>query len=319
MENNVTLTKTGTGSLLSVAANNSVILQDITLKGNDGNNTALVTVSGNLTMKDGSRITGNTSSANTTGGGVNIATGGVFTMDGGSIDNNKSTANAGKGGGVYGVGTFTMRGGTIKENEAGTSTSGANSLGGGVYLTTAGVFTMRGGTISNNKALAKNSSLSFGGGVAVFKFTMEGGDILNNTAVLGGGIDIETNAASYFTMSGGTIAGNTASGQGAAFLAYKYITFSKTGGAINGTSGSGANCGTEGTSGVKAIAMWNATTTLTNPVIAWNDTTHGSNDSALTYTWTTGSLTISSGIITAGLKNITLSGNWSKCTYDWSK
>jgi hypothetical protein len=116
----ITITKEGTGPLFILSGNGStdkvsLILENITLAGNNANNTALVSVGGDtatrrgvLTMNNGSQIVGNK------GGGVNIVT---------------SAANSG----------FTMNGGTIKGNSA---ASGAAVLG-----ISGAVFTKTGGTI----------------------------------------------------------------------------------------------------------------------------------------------------------------------------
>jgi azurin len=111
-----TITKTGTGPLFTVygfsADEPTLILHNITLKGNANNTSPLVITnnSGNydkgiLKMEQGSRITGNG------GGGVKIEKNGAFNMNGGTIDGN-SAAN---GAAVFGVSgaTFDKTGGTI--------------------------------------------------------------------------------------------------------------------------------------------------------------------------------------------------------------
>jgi hypothetical protein len=265
MEDNITITKTNAGSLLSVSGTGELILEDITLRGNDSNNAALVSVGGKLTMKSGSRITGNSNSntANNLGGGVYV-TSSFIMEDGSSIDNNKATADAGKGGGVYiyTSGTLSMLGGSITKNEAGNTDTTSSTFGGGIFGVTASLFIMEGGIISENKGLAAGTnSTMMGGGVYAAKFSMLGGSILQNTALKGGGVCIPANAANYFKMSGGIIAGNTASTEGAAILLYSSGTFEKTGGIIYGTGAvdGNANCGTAGTTGIHAIQMGNGT------------------------------------------------------------
>ena len=85
------------------------------------------------------------------GGGVNVGTDntsgstttkGIFTMLGGTIENNTST---GWGGGVCNWSTFVMEGGTIENN---TTSNG----GGGVSTSLDASFTMSGGTIKENIA-----------------------------------------------------------------------------------------------------------------------------------------------------------------------
>jgi hypothetical protein len=245
MENNITITKTSTGSLLSVTG--EVILEDITLKGNDNNTAALVSVSGKLTMKTGSRITGNTnnnSAYTSPGGGVNIATTGNFTMEDGVIDNNHITGGTspdtyygGYGGGVHNSGVFTMNGGSIENNSAGRATY--PGYGGGVY--NKGTFTMTGGAIKNNFCVKLNDGVAdemynntHGGGVyGDGTFTMSGeAEISSNNAEIGGGVFV----AKTFIMNGGSIAGNRASIAGAAVAVSNNngISFSKTSGVIYG-------------------------------------------------------------------------------------
>jgi hypothetical protein len=81
------------------------------------------------------------------GGGVHVADGGTFTMNGGTIEDNY-TASYGSGVTVYG--TFTMNGGTIVDSYA--------EYGGGVYVY-GGSFTMNGGSISGNHI--SNSYMDF--------------------------------------------------------------------------------------------------------------------------------------------------------------
>ena len=125
------------------------------------------------------------------GGGV--LNSGTFTMQSGSIRNNK-VAN---GGGVYNTGNFTMSGGVISGNTA-------TEFGGGVFVANSvlgdTVFTMIGGTISNNTA-------QYGGGVFIAEgaFRQSGGAISSNRARLGGGVFV----FSRYDRTGGTVTGNT--------------------------------------------------------------------------------------------------------------
>jgi hypothetical protein len=132
-----TISLSANGALLTI--NNSgakaILGSNITLQGRASNNNSVVSVtSGELVMREGAAITGNTSS--NYGGGVYIATYGTFRMEGGTISGN-STINYG-GGGVYNLGTFIMEGGTISGNTA-------SSQGGGVY--NRGTFRIVNGTI----------------------------------------------------------------------------------------------------------------------------------------------------------------------------
>jgi hypothetical protein len=214
-----TIQLTGTGSLFTIAAITLILDQNITLKGVNNNNTGLVSVNtgGILEMRDGAKITGNTTS---NGGGVYNF--GTFTMEGGTISGNTASYSGGGGGGVYNYGTFTMEGGTISGNAA----SGTYGYGGGVYNYD-GTFTMTGGTISSNS----------GGGVySRSRFTMKDGAISGNN---GGGV-INDNSNSIFTMEGGVISGNTAyafiPGRGGVS---NYGTFTMYNGTISGNTVNG--------------------------------------------------------------------------------
>jgi hypothetical protein len=220
---------------VSGSTDHLILGENITLAGLNENTTpstntsALVVVSaGTLTMKDGSRITGNINSNKTTsGGGVHVSTvAGNFIMEGGKIDNNKVPASQGKGGGVINAGTFSMTGGTIEDNSAGSASS---CSGGGVYCGGNSIFTMTGGTIQNN--IATSAATAYGGGVyvgaATGVFEMSGtARISNNTAKTGGGGVAHTGS---FSMSGGIIEGNTSEGgNGGGVLAYYVFTMSGT-------------------------------------------------------------------------------------------
>ncbi|MDR0403622.1 MAG: hypothetical protein LBH35_08560 [Treponema sp.] len=107
--------------------------------------------------------------------------------------------NDNDGGGVYVTnGKFTMNGGFIRNNS--TTASG----GGGVFVTNNGIFNMNGGTIENHISITR------GGGVYVHsgQFNMSGdAKILNNTVSDdGGGVYVHSG---NFNMSGGTIGGST--------------------------------------------------------------------------------------------------------------
>jgi hypothetical protein len=266
-----TITKTATGALFTVYGANAsdvpelVLGENITLKGYSGNNKPVVIVGstnykGNLTMKIGSRITGNTTSA-ASAGGVQVTANGTFIMEGGSIDGNTVTANAGAGGGVVNSGIFEMKGGVIENNTAGNSATGTTPQGGGV-LAGSGMFTMTGGAIRNNRVLSSQTSPTtqqggMGGGVSARYFTMDMGTdaagnttvpvIEGNTASRGGGISNYANNLGTITIAGGIIRNNHATFEntGSAFERHNgaNIQFIKTGGTIYGiNAGADSNC-----------------------------------------------------------------------------
>ena len=152
-----------------------------------------IIVYGTLNMDDGATISGFEHR------GVVVNSGGVFTMNGGTIEGNYGANQWGTpahGAGVFvDGGVFTMNGGTISNN---TATSGA-----GVSVN-AGLFVMQGGYITNNVGGVDGT---WGGGVDVrganAEFVMEDGVIAGNFSVNGGGVNVRDGAE--FTMNGGTI------------------------------------------------------------------------------------------------------------------
>ncbi|GAB6393623.1 MAG: hypothetical protein MdMp014T_2996 [Treponematales bacterium] len=193
---------TGTGNLLTIPANKGLVLDGVTFRGSTSvSNVSLVTVSGELVMQSGA-ITGHTGQNYNGSGGVKI-TGGVFTMKGGAVSDNKIVTSH-KGAGVYidGGGTFNLEDGEIKGNTCG---SGA-----GVCLNS-GSFNMSGGKIKDNHALASSSS---GGGVRMENgttFLMSGGVIYGKTeAVELANTDVAGGGAAFYKLGGTAQYGNGA-------------------------------------------------------------------------------------------------------------
>jgi hypothetical protein len=221
-----TLTLSGTGSILWTGSNQSVILRDLTLRGNNSNTSRLVYVSDSatFTMHSG-EISGNTveSSFATGGGGVYVGSSATFTMHGGKISDN--TASYGGGGGVVNPhGMFIMNGGEISNNAAIISSGSYRSYGGGVYGVNSSSIIIYGGKIFGNTA-------SEGGGVYGESIFMDGGKISGNTADYGGGVCGE------FIMDGGEISDNTATnGGGGVNVLYVYGGSTMNGGKISGNT-----------------------------------------------------------------------------------
>jgi uncharacterized repeat protein (TIGR02543 family) len=249
-----TLTLSRQGNLLRIGNDQTVILQDLTLRGRGSNNTSLVYVDGGTFTMQSGKISGNSYSyyygggvyvsgnngtftmnggeisGNTvlSGGGVYVDSYGTFAMNGGKISGN--TAHNGGGVYIYAYGTFAMNDGEISNN---TTTAISDSRGGGVHIASSGTFTMYSGKISGNSAASDN-----GGGVHIDTsgtFTMHSGEISGNTALSGGGVNISNGT---FTMHGGEISGNTASsssGGGGVYVG-SYGTFTMYGGEISGNT-----------------------------------------------------------------------------------
>jgi uncharacterized repeat protein (TIGR02543 family) len=149
-----TLTLTGTGNMIRTRANQTVILRDITMKGNGSNNNSV----------------------------VYVGTNGAFVMHSGEISGNTITSSVNFGGGVYVFGFFDMHGGKISGN----TVSGSA---GGVCVSSNAIFTMYGGEISGN-----TGDMFGGGVCVFGTFTMHGGTISGNIASrnIGGGVCVNS-------------------------------------------------------------------------------------------------------------------------------
>jgi hypothetical protein len=156
---------------------------NITLKGKVTNSTQpLINVtSGSLTMQDGSKITGHTTS--NSAGTINISgTTSRFVMNGGEISGNRNTS------------TTTSAGMVIIQN--------------------GGNFTMNGGTVTGNTVAGGACMYIYGHASNMPTFNMNGGTITGNTntttGLYPGGVFVPNLANNLcFMMTGGSITGNT--------------------------------------------------------------------------------------------------------------
>jgi len=173
--NRHTISSAANKIIFSVSGSNKLIINGkITLKGTSGEGShqpiILISNGGTFELGDEAALMGATGRQ-----GVNVSSGGTFTMKDGSIYNN-FTLNNGAGVNVRGEGsTFIMEKGKIFGNTA----SSSSSYGGGVCLWENSTFIMKGGAIYGNKA-------HYGGGVGISHqgggaFIMEGGTILGNS------------------------------------------------------------------------------------------------------------------------------------------
>jgi hypothetical protein len=217
----------------------------------------------------GGTITGVTVTATDLGygGAVYADSGSTFIMKGGIITGNKAVRGAGV---CIANAVFTMSGGSIEDNGIATTT-----MAGGVYIITPiaspqPVSTMSGGTITGNKAndgagvsiensvfimdggtIAGNQAGQDGGGIRLMwtaQAIINDGVISGNTAGASGGGIYVGRADSGLTVNGGTILGNTAGGTGGGVCLSTVYTpgtpsFTMTGGTITenqaGTYGGG--------------------------------------------------------------------------------
>jgi hypothetical protein len=162
--NEVQVDRTGTPLFIlgaDAGSNLSLTIQDLTLRGRNGNHVPVVQVNqrGTLLMKAGSLITGNTSSSQYSG--VYVYSG-TFTMNGGVVSGN-TAFSVGGGVYVYSNGTFTMNGGAVSGNTS-------SSSGGGVYVDY-GTFTKQSGGViygSNESNSALRNTVTSGYGHVVY-------------------------------------------------------------------------------------------------------------------------------------------------------
>jgi hypothetical protein len=159
----VTISLRGDGTLVKhngymwqVQSGAKLILRGPTLDGNQKNR-PLVSISsgGEFVMEDGI-ITGSYNTGGYGGGVYN--NGGTFTMNGGTITNNKTN---GGGGGVYNNGTFTMNGGSITNN-----TAPGSGGGGGVCIGNGGTFNLN--TPIGKASISGNILSGSGSGAQVY-------------------------------------------------------------------------------------------------------------------------------------------------------
>jgi hypothetical protein len=176
---------TTNGTLFTINNGAQLYLEDnITLKGKVTNsaNPLLNITNGILTMNDGSKITGYTTTTNS--GVINLnSTTAQFVMNGGEISGNQSTntTNVAAIVKIEGGSAFTMNDGTITENTV--AGGGCINLLSG---TTEGYLIMNGGTITGNT----NTGTGAPGGVLMgttknIALRMYGGRITGNTGSMG--------------------------------------------------------------------------------------------------------------------------------------
>ena len=253
-------------SIIHSSAPSTLVLEDgCVLQNNEASHMGSA-ISGwdklSLTMEEGAVIQNNKTFGEHYGGGIFLANGCTFTMNGGEIKNNESD----RGGGVAVIASdMIMYGGTISGNSTYVSTYGPDGYGGGIYLADyedisglAGVeeiqpaetsFTMNGGSITNNTVQ------DYGGAILAYPqgnrvsgenqkditITIHGGTISDNkvTSGSGGAIALFYNE-SKLVMDGGEISNNTASngsGYGGGIFLHSIAdpdSVSISGGAISG-------------------------------------------------------------------------------------
>lgn len=240
---------------LVAAYESSIAVSNIIFYGSEKSSMFFSLDHGDLTINDGTLITG----FNTNGGApISLLNAGTLTMNGGEI-----SGNVGSGGGVgCGAihllgGTFIMNGGKICNNAAYTTFGGAVSIGSGWALNNEGTydlatacFIMNDGEISGNTAKGAGGVYISGGS----HFEMNGGKICNNRAVQteqtvygncegGGGLYLRQNSSAV--IRNGIISNNFTGLSGGGIIVFNGSTLTMTGGEVcNNTADShgGAVC-----------------------------------------------------------------------------
>jgi len=169
------------GALIYLYASQKVFLHNLTLKGCDDNNSALVIIPNNaaFTMHSG-KITKNYNSSPSSeefGGGVRNE--GTFVMNGGEISDNSCYRfkRSGAGGGVFiNSGTFIMNGGIITRNNA----IGISGSGGGIYIKS-GSIKIKSGLIYGNNADDNSNHANYGSALYLEEGSAEFG-VFNNVS-----------------------------------------------------------------------------------------------------------------------------------------
>lgn len=147
-------------AMLDIPASASLTLVNTTLDGGKKEaEDALISIGGQLKIREGSVIKGGLNKNGTVGSAVHVASTGVLTMSGGAI-----TDNAGKqGSAVFNEGTFVLSGGSIYGN---------TSEIGNIVNYEHSIFTMTGGIVRDNKVtqgcggiyIAENCQATFSAG-----------------------------------------------------------------------------------------------------------------------------------------------------------
>jgi hypothetical protein len=223
------------GSLLRIGGGQTVILQDVHLKGHSANKYPLVYIAGKAFI-----MRGVASVSDNARRGVYISEGTFTIKDNASVHGNTVTSTG--GGGVYvGGGTFIIQDAASVHGNTAAFTVGRNSTiiggeGGGVYITNNGTVIMEGGSVHGNTAIS-------GGGIYIIgnynnynlsgALRMIGGSVYGNTVESNGGGVFIANRSSL-VMEGGSVYGNTAKINGGGLYIAGSGSYSMEGGTVYG-------------------------------------------------------------------------------------
>jgi hypothetical protein len=224
----IALVEGSIGSLLRIGSDQTVILQDVHLRGHNTNKYPLVYINGKaLIMRGSASVSGNARR------GVYISEGTFTIKDNASVFGNTVTSTG--GGGVYvGGGTFIIQDDASVHSNTATFTVGRNNTiiggeGGGVYISNNGTVVMEGGSVHGNTAISGGGTyIAYGG-----TFRIIGGSVYGNTVDnSGGGMYIAYRGSSV--MEGGSVYGNTAVRNGGGMYIAEGGSYTMEGGTVYG-------------------------------------------------------------------------------------
>ena len=199
-----------TDAVIEVFSNASAVLRDLTVEGGNSTEGTVFVPNGDLTLDNVIVRNGQNPSTTLGGGGVRIASNGsVLSINNSQIINNDATAF---GGGVYvNGGSFTIDGLDDVELNSADDGGGIAAVNGATVL------------IDNNGDVIANTATGDGGGVYVGSGSTVTFDGDNNTSVFdnearrGGGVFIDSDAASLAVVNQGRVEFNTAEFGGGAY------------------------------------------------------------------------------------------------------
>ncbi|MDO4332020.1 MAG: SpaA isopeptide-forming pilin-related protein [Eubacteriales bacterium] len=169
---------------------NGYTLSSVGASGVENGEQDAVTVSGMLTLRDGSQSGGMLSGEGLDSSmrGVAVSSGGSFVLESGTI---AGFAVSGNGGGVYveNGGSFEMQGGTIENNKAG-------RYGGGIFMYNGSAGVFENGTVQNNEA-------QNGGGLAIHTLSTDVSGFRSENFVIRGNL-ASVNGGGIYLASMGT-------------------------------------------------------------------------------------------------------------------
>jgi len=197
---------TGSSGGGAIYSRGSVVVDNCTISDNRAGNGGGIcsyqsTVNDTITVKNGTKITGNHSlnPAGSCGGGAIYSTNSRVIIEDGEIIGNTSVTG---GGAIYSDGGLIVTGGIVSQNIAET--------GGGAARVYGPILSVSGGEISHNTAGRYGGAIMTGAAVAVISGDARiSGNISNGTGMYDGGGGLSLYYCTL-TVSGGEISGNTA-------------------------------------------------------------------------------------------------------------